>query len=112
MNHILEILTRSSKVITEKCISASLSGTFRLGSRSFLVCFSFTLRSNFAPDRLQIGSSLVHRFSGLAKKLFKIFRINFNPEILNYRARPPRSRKVSLAYRHSVSVGTFQYLSF
>ena len=101
----------------EMRIYAPLSRLFSYASRSFLVCFSFTLRSDFVPDRFQIGSSLVqsvfnlvkvdipvaegppsywadtgvvHPFPEFTKKLFKIFRINFNPEILNYRARPPR----------------------
>jgi len=74
----------------EMRIYAPLSRLFSYASRSFLVCFSFTLRSNFAPDRFIPRIIAVWGFPQFTKNIFKIIRLNFPVTILNYRARPPR----------------------
>jgi hypothetical protein len=62
MKIFLEILTFTLHNTSENRIFNGLSGTFRLGSRMFLVCFSFILRSNLLPDGLEIGLEQVQSF--------------------------------------------------
>jgi hypothetical protein len=68
MKNILEILTLLYITFSQKWIFDGLSGTFRLGSRMFLVCFSFTLRSNFASDRFIPRIFLVQPFPQFPNK--------------------------------------------
>jgi hypothetical protein len=90
---IIQKIFRSTNQNTpKKCISETLSRLSSFASRSFLVCFSFTLRSNFAPDRFIPRIFLVWGFPQFTKNIFKIIRLNFPVSILNYRARPPRRR--------------------
>ena len=56
-----EILTLVYIIHLKKWIFDGLSGTFRFDPRMFLVCFSFSLRSNFAPDRFIPRIFLVRR---------------------------------------------------
>jgi hypothetical protein len=77
---------------SKKCDSKTFSRFFSYASRSFLVCFSFTLRSNFAPDRFIPRIIAVWGFPQFTKNCLKIIRLNFPVTILNYRARPPRCR--------------------
>jgi hypothetical protein len=64
MKNLLEILTAIIGKHIEKWIFDLLSGTFRLGSRMFLVCFSFLLRSNLLPVGFQIALKQVrHLFA-------------------------------------------------
>ncbi len=65
MKGLLEILSLLYIIHVEKWIFDGLSGTFRLSSRMFLVCFSFKLGCNFVPDRVGARIFLVQRFSGL-----------------------------------------------
>ena len=62
MKNSLKILTAVTGKHIEKWILGLLSGTFRLGSRMFLVCFSFLLRSNLLPIGFEIGLFLVRNF--------------------------------------------------
>ena len=63
MKIFLEILTFTLHNTYENRIFYGLSGRFRLGSRMFLVCFSFLLRSNWLPIRLELGLFLVRNIS-------------------------------------------------
>lgn len=60
MDNINEILGVGYFSKAECWISELLSGTFSLGSRMFLVCFSFNLRSNLLQDGLEIALKQVH----------------------------------------------------
>lgn len=91
----------------KKWNSNSFSRLFRYASRLILVCFGFTLRSNFAPDSLDPRSFLAQPFQQVTKYKFNINRQKFLVSILNYRARPPRCCKVHSAFRHSISVCAF-----
>ena len=62
MERIIEILKFTLHNASENSVFDGLSGTFRLGSRMFLVCFSFLLRSNWLPIRLEIGLEQVQSF--------------------------------------------------
>ena len=63
MKNLLKILTAITGKHIKKWIFELLSGTFRLGSRMFLVCFSFLLRSNLLPDGFEMALFLVQTFS-------------------------------------------------
>jgi hypothetical protein len=64
MKNLLKILTAITGKHIEKWIFGLLSGTFRLGSRMFLVCFSFLLRSNLLPDGFELALKQVcHLFA-------------------------------------------------
>jgi hypothetical protein len=62
MKNLLKILTAVTGKHIRKWIFDLFSGTFRLGSRMFLVCFSFLLRSNLLPDGFEIALFLVRNF--------------------------------------------------
>jgi len=62
MKIFFEILKFTLHNASENRVFDGLSGTFRLGSRMFLVCFSFLLRSNWLPIRLEIGLEQVQSF--------------------------------------------------
>ncbi len=64
MKNLLEILTAVNGKHIEKWIFYLLSGTFRLGSRMFLVRFSFLLRSNLLPNSFEMAMKKVrHSFA-------------------------------------------------
>ena len=103
MKNETKILTRKTEKSSKYLKTESFSRLFSFASRSFLVCFSFTLRSNFASDRFipriflaegppSCWADLVLSFPKFTNINFKIIRLNFPISILNYRARPPRCR--------------------
>jgi len=56
----------------KNCVFNRLSGTFRLGSRMFLVCFSFLLRCNLLPVGFIPRIFLVRNILGSEQRLGKI----------------------------------------